>query len=110
MEPLYCFKLNEQSGEVTCIKISKYERRCLCEYTQTYALKYKERFTGIKREIRESNLDKFLNWKVYTFNSDPFHAYEIIRKSLEDKEQISHNDYIRWKNVLTIFKEASEHG
>ena len=83
MKPLYCFKYDEETGKIETIEIPEYNID-VSRYTgrKTYCFqKPRINKSDSHYHIPEAKLDRYVNNKVYTFNSNIQNAKRII---LED--------------------------
>lgn len=102
-DSLYCFRLDEHTGLTEKFEVIEYNKVCLSKYTGRHAFFYKHTLgkeTETKYEVYESNLDRLVNWKVHSFNSDAEHARQIILDTLLKKEEKARTDLERWQNVI----------
>ena len=99
---LYCFKLNEETGEIEKIAITDYVKKCISESAKRYTYIY--RYNNNLYVVYERNLDVLVNWKLHTFNPDQEVAFSIIENSIKEKADKSLNDYYRWTEVLRKVK------
>lgn len=107
MKPLYCFKLDEHTGKLSKFEVNEYEKVCLSKYTKRCAFFYKHTLgkqTETKYEVYECNLDKFVNWKVHTFNPDVEHVKRIILDALLERENKAQADLDRWQDARAEFE------
>lgn len=106
MEPLYCFKFNDETGEITKIEIPKY-RTDYNKYTKKNTYVWSEPRINVSDShfsVSDDKIDRFVTNKVFTFNTDYEHACEIIRNTLiEDAEKLE-KQMRRKLELLNIFR------
>ena len=111
MKPLYCFKYDEETGKIETIEIPEY-RVDVNRYTgrKRYCFqKPKINKSDGHYNIPEAKLDRYVNNKVYTFNSDIQNAKRIILEDITYRQLQAYNDLLRWQNSVQIFlKENNE--
>ena len=111
MKPLYCFKYDEETGKIETIEIPEY-RVDVNRYTgrKTYCFqKPRINKSDSHYHIPEAKLDRYVNNKVYTFNSDIQNAKRIILEDITYRQLQAYNDLLRWQNSVQIFlKENNE--
>lgn len=84
--PIYCFKLDAETFELTRIEITDYEtikcnsRRHIYKWEKPKINRCEKRFY-----LNPEKIDRFVNNKVFTFNPDREHAWYIIESTLETK-------------------------
>lgn len=103
MEPLYCFKLNEESGLITKCTIPEYEKVQVSKWTGRTEYRFKTSiWAGTKTQYicREENIDYFVNGKLYTFNPDRKRATALIRSYINQRCDKHYTEYKRWQEVL----------
>ncbi len=88
-QTLYCFKVVENDGKTNleCWSISEYLIRKKGVYDSQEII-FKGKHAGMTTtnvHINMTNLDRFLNGKVYTFDSNWKHAEYIISQAIKDK-------------------------
>ena len=99
MIPLYCFKLDKDTGIITRETIEEYHTVHPSMYIPSRVIyKYKNRQNGC--DIHGENLDKFVNWKVYSFNSDTERAKKIILENLIMRHTKAQYDAMRFSDVI----------
>lgn len=104
MEPLYCFRLYPEIGEITCLKITNYSTVTLCEFTGRYCFEYVDPTTKYLNRVRPENIDKLVHNKVYSFDPDIDHAKEIINNAILDKLNAAQAEKEKW---LEIYNKLS---
>lgn len=109
MEPLYCFKYEEDTGRITKIVISEYtidvnrytDRRTYC-FDEPKINKSDRHFT-----VPEAKLDRYVSGKVYTFNGDTQNAKRIILEDITGRQLQAYTDLLRWQDTVETFLKAN---
>lgn len=96
--PLYCFKLDEFTGEITRIVIENFHTVHPSKYIPD-RVNYTFRIGKTTYDVHGSNIDKFINWKVYSFTDDIDKAKNIMYESLKAR-------YIKAEMECTRFADA----
>lgn len=98
MESLYCYKLDEETGEIIKITITpdQYELR---KYTNTKYC-WRININGYIHHCYEQDLDRFKTWKVYSFKDDIEAAREIFDKELKERRTKAQKEAERYHEVL----------
>lgn len=102
MKPLYCFRVNPNTGEITKIVIPEYT-----EVRNQYTPRIIYKFTNcINKEgkiyrIVDNKINRFVGMKVFTFNENTDNAYKIIKDTLANKINKLDSELKNTKNVLT---------
>ena len=105
MSALYCFKLNEETGEVIKITISPEEFEAK---TWTNNKKYwRFKLNNQIMYCYEQNLDMFKNSKVYSFNDDIEAAKKIICQTISDRKTKAEKDLKRYSTLLKKMDRCS---
>ena len=110
MKTLYCFKYDEETGKIETIEIPEY-RVDVNRYTgrKTYCFqKPRINKSDSHYHIPEAKLDRYVNNKVYTFNSDIQNAKRIILEDMTYRQLQAYNDLIRWQNSVQIFQKENK--
>ena len=102
---LYCFEFNEDTGEISKEEITEYKvshpyNLPAFSHIKQYRFKYK----GRNITIKDDKLDKFLNWKVYTFNDSLENVKSIIYDTIYNKKVEFEKQYNRYTELLEIVK------
>jgi hypothetical protein len=84
-KPIYCFKLDNETFELTRIEITDYKIHRLNEYGR---FRYKWENPKINKcdryyYLEPKKMDRFVNYKVFTLNPDAQNALNIIKATLE---------------------------
>lgn len=82
-EPIYCYKLNEETYRLEKLVITDYE---IVKNKFTDSKRYKIGNYQIYKSkkvywLEESKLDRFVSGKVFTFNDDDYMAYQVVLDS-----------------------------
>lgn len=95
MNPLYCFKLDTETGEI--------EKRVITSYTSKKFNDNKEFYSYQRRgnvyHCYVKDLDRFKNDHVYSFEDNYEKAKASILKALDVKRLKAHNDYLKYTQV-----------
>lgn len=99
MQTLYCFKLDELTGMISRTAIEKYK-----EYHPSVYFPNKVRYDfsiGYNSfSVNGENIDKFVNWKVYSFADDIEKAKKIMSEDLKDRLVKAEKDVKRFSSVI----------
>lgn len=101
MQPLFHFKLNEETGEVIKREITNYKGD-IWNYKNMY---WRYRHNGVWYYCYESDLDRFKNGHVYSFNDDIRHARSIILQDVKLRRAKAHREYEKWDGIFEKMKE-----
>ena len=109
MEPLYCFKYEEDTGKLIKIVIPEYKID-VNRFTdrKTYLFE-NPRINKSDRHftVPEAKLDRYVSSKVYTFNGDKQNAKRIILEELTGKQLQAYTDLLRWQDSVQTFLKAN---
>lgn len=95
-EILYLFKLDEDTGELIRREITVYE---LGSWTSN-KIYWRYRYHGVMYYCYQSDLDRFKNGHMYSFNDDYRHAYGIICNDIKIRRAKAKTVYDRWDDVF----------
>ena len=98
---LYCFKLDKETGEVNKVEITDYSSGRFVNNKSFYRYKV----NGNLYYAYSSDLDRFKNDHVYSFNGDFDRAVEIIRSWLIERNEKEYAIYEKHKGVLDALNE-----
>lgn len=99
---LYLFKLNEETGEIEQVFATlHYEETVVSKYIDTRIYGIDLPYTYGTIRVRKENIDKCVNYRVYTFNPDPVHARQIIYNTIYEKKEKTRKELNRWEKVLS---------
>lgn len=109
MEPLYCFKYEEDTGKITKIVIPEYtidmnrftDKKTYC-FDEPKINKSDRHFT-----VPEAKLDRYVSGKVYTFNGDTQNAKRIILEDITSRQLQAYTDLLRWQDTVETFLKAN---
>lgn len=96
MIPLYRFKLNEETGEISKTVITDYH----VSHSRYKGIDYLYMLNGIRHDVHYKNLDKLVNWKVYSFNGDLEQAKKVILDNLTMRHYKAQLDVQRFSAVI----------
>lgn len=102
---LYCFKLDEKTAKISKYEINIYEYKIFygkehIVYHHNLDCKY-----ATNHDIAVDNLDKFIHFKVHTFNPKIEDAIAIINSELISKRTKAYDDYQRWDELIVHFNK-----
>lgn len=108
MEPLYCFKYEEDTGNITKIVIPEYGIS-VNRFTdrKTYHFNKPQNKSDRYFQVPEAKLDRYVSGKVYTFNGDTQNAKRIILEELTGKQLQAYTDLLRWQDSVETFLKAN---
>lgn len=89
---LYCYKLNDNTGEIQRIEISDY-----VELTNSYRW---ERPGGYVEYIYKKDLDKVKNNKIYSFDDNMDSCVVMIYRSISEKKEKADKDLRKYQAVM----------
>lgn len=86
-KPIYCFKVNPYNGEITKYTITDYRKRKINDCGRmVYTFRNPKVCDGYAHyAIENSKLDRFVNYKIFTFEDDQTRAERIIANTLHGK-------------------------
>lgn len=92
MQPLYRFKLDEETGEITRLEITDYDlfRWSNGEEYYRWQILSNGHYCYIKKDM-----DRYKSKRLYSFNPDIEHAREIIKQAINEKRCAAHEEYLR---------------
>lgn len=103
-EILFCYKLDELTGEITQYKITEYEF-----HEGAFGNKKHDcwMFRGVVSKdynyrhcIERFKLDRYVNQKLFTFNQSMDYGRKIIIDTIMDKAKQAHREEVRYKEIL----------
>ena len=87
--PLYCFRINEETGEITSYELTDYKKILKCSYTNQHEFRFDGRNVGGKIKnitvLREENIGRFVNGKVFLYENDIDKARSIALQEIKDR-------------------------
>jgi len=107
MEPLYCYKYDMATQELTEICITHYN-------TKTNTFTGRSTYTWDDPKVNKSythesvpdtKLDRFVNGKVFTFTQGEDHALDIILDDISRRHHIASEEYRKWSYAHTMILE-----
>ena len=108
METLYCFKLNEDKAIIEIFEIKEYSIIYYCN-KEHYVFKHKLGGNhDCKHYIPITNIDKLVNFKVYSFDSSLENAISHITSSLVEKRTKAYNEYERWNKLIIHLNDTKK--
>lgn len=99
MSPLYCFEIEEETGKIKRIVIENYRERHHSMYMPN-KITYCYSVNNAIHEVRGDNIDKFVNWKVHSFNDDIENARQIVLANLRTRYKQAISDTKRYATVI----------
>ena len=86
-KPIYCFKVNPYNGEITKYTIIDYRKRKINDCGRVvYTFRNPKACDGYAHyAIENSKLDRFVNYKLFTFEDDRARTERIIANTLCEK-------------------------
>ena len=109
-EPLYCFHLNEATGQLRKYEIQDYVIRW-CGYVvkhkcYSFMLALNEK-SPYKYNIKTNNLDRYVGQKLFTQNPDIDNAINIIISTLEKKSLAAKKEHQRCERIIKRIKKVN---
>lgn len=92
LKTIYCYKLNDETGEIKKIAITDYKKG---QWSNSKTF-YRFRRNGAITYAYDVDFDKFKNNHVYSFDADLDKARSIILEALDVKRTIAHNNYLKY--------------
>lgn len=106
MKPLYYFKLNAETGELTRKEIKEYEEKNSTNYT--YGNRHYYRWKNVcYMYCYDNDLDRFKHNHLYSFNGDYDRAYKIVHDALFEKVDEATKTY---NKLMTLFNKVQFRG
>ena len=99
---LYCFMLDPASMTIDMVKISTYGIRELRGGQSAYYFRNPK--TGLKAEVKFSNINRFFYNKLYTFEDNESKALGIIYNELASKATRANKDLEELKRQMHALK------
>lgn len=94
---LYCFKFDEKTGDIDVDEIKEFRVVNLSKYVPRYVIRFIKNGTGCS--IRESNLNKLVNWRVYSFDPSLENAKYVIKRDIKKRIDKAYSDYSKWSKI-----------
>ena len=104
-KPLYRFDLDTVTGEINKIKITNYEEGDTPNHSEYY-YRYLENSQFRYCYIRD--LDRFKSNRMYSFDEDFQHAFDIIFGQLCERCTKAYKDYVNYSMIQTMVIEANK--
>ncbi len=106
---LYCFKYNEETGEITRIEIPEYTLEThYWTGKKTYCFdKPKINKSYSHETIAEGKLDRYVTGKVFTFNPNIQYAKRIILETLTAKYYKAEAERLKLRDAVGEFLKAN---
>lgn len=111
MEPLYCFKFNDITGEITRIEIPEY-RRIVNTYSGIVSYRWDNpriNKSDTHFSVDSTKIDRFVSYKVFTFNDDYDYACKVIQETLLKDADMLEKQLSRKYELLNIHMKAQAH-
>lgn len=102
IDTLYHFQLNEETGEVIRREITTYE----AGVWTSQKMYWRYRYHGTMYYCYQSDLDRFKNGHVYSFDDSIPHARSIILTEIKKRRAKAKREYDRWDDVFKKLKES----
>lgn len=103
MQPLYRFKLNYETGEVTRLEITEYD---LCQWANGEQYYRWQIMSNVHYCYIKRDLDKFKSKRLYSFNPDMENAREVIKQFISEKRCAAHEEYLRTTELIEKIERA----
>ena len=100
MNPLYRFYLDEETGEITRTVIDNYHTTHPSKYLPNKVHYVYRGKNGISHDIHDENIDKFVNWQVYSFSDSKENARAVILDNLRMRYKKAILDTKRFATVI----------
>lgn len=109
-KPIYCFKLDNETFELTRFEITDYKIHKLNEYGR---FRYKWENPKINKcdryyYLEPKKMDRFVNYKVFTFDPDEKNALRIIEETLSSQLDEFKTKTSKTQELLNIIKERRQ--
>lgn len=107
-KPLYCFKVNPETGQITKITIPRYNIKKPSHYTSRLIYVFGNCISndGKTYRITSDKLDRFVGNKLFTFNGSSDDAYkfilETINEQINDLENKCKNAKRQFTNIVAF--------
>ena len=98
MQTLYCFKVDDATGDMEKYEITDYEYLDTGNYQYRPVYRFMSVFSSYKCKysVRVKNIDKYVSHKLFTFNPDTNRAVSLIRKELKRKADAARREMRRY--------------
>lgn len=100
MNPLYRFFLDEETGEITRAVIDNYHTTHPSKYLPNKVHYVYRNKNGISHDVHGENIDKFVNWQVYSFSESEENARAVILDNLRMRYKKAILDTKRFATVI----------
>jgi hypothetical protein len=97
--PLYRYQLDEDTGEISCTAIEDYHITHPSKYMPK-RVHYCYVTKGIRHDIHGENIDKFVNWQVYSFSDNEENVRDIMLSNLRMRYKKALMDTKRFATVI----------
>lgn len=98
MNPLYCFKLDEQTGEITRLVIENYSKYQPSPFVPSRVF-YTFVINNYRHDLNSKNLDRCVNWRYYTFEDNLDKVKQEFISDLRNKITKAKKDLFRYSNA-----------
>lgn len=112
-KPLYCFKVNPETGQIKKITIPRYNIKKPSHYTSRLIYIFGNCISndGKTYRITSDKLDRFVGNKLFTFNGSILDAREVITDTLLDQldnleDKLIHTQTLYNKVVIHSYSEV----
>ena len=100
MDSLYRFYLDEETGEITKTVINTYHTVHPSKYLPQKVHYVYRNENGISHDVHGENIDRFVNWQVYSFSDDEEKARDIMLANLRMRYKKAILDTKRFATVI----------
>lgn len=87
--PLYCFRIDEETGDITSYTLTDYSKRCISSYTHRNEFRFDGRLIGCSIKnitvLREENIGRYVNGKVFLYENDIEKARSIVLNDIKNR-------------------------
>jgi hypothetical protein len=105
-KPLYCFRLNDVTGEITKYIITDYEHREY-GYRKFYKFTADLGCRDYVYIVREQNINKFVSNKVFTFNPNVKDAMVKILNTIKNKKNTAEREANRCSKMMDLISKMN---
>ena len=105
---LYCYKVNEETGNLDCYTIDDYKIYSLGAFTDRKEIRFDTRLVGLKTKsiyyLKMENLDRYVRSCVFTYEQDYDKAYALIKHSVSEQIDLTKN---KLKKLQSLYEKLS---
>lgn len=99
---LYKYYLNESDGKIYMTEINSYHTGKFTNNQSYYGFKE----NGYTNYVYTKDIDRFKNWKIYTFDLSESEVINIIERTLLEKQYKARVEAERYNRIINILSKC----